>query len=256
MTASQDTAVRKGSQGTALASELEKFSAMADAWWDPEGDFKPLHRFNPIRIAFVRDLMAAHFGRDITKPRPFEGLTLLDIGCGGGLLCEPFSRLGFAVTGIDIAERNIGTASNHAERAGLSIDYRLAQPEDLVAEGLTFDAVLNMEVVEHVADVTLFLDSVGALCKPGGAVAGATMNRTVKSLALAKVGAEYVLRWLPRGTHDWRKFLKPSEFSQGLRHAGLDVTDLAGMTFNPLTGEWRQTKDVSVNYMLFATKAG
>jgi 2-polyprenyl-6-hydroxyphenyl methylase/3-demethylubiquinone-9 3-methyltransferase len=241
--------------GTALATELAKFSAMADAWWDPDGDFKPLHRFNPVRVAFIRDAMAAHFGRDITQPRPFAGLTLLDIGCGGGLLCEPLARLGFSVTGIDAAERNIGTASNHAERSGLAIDYRLAMPEDLVAEGKTFDAVLSMEVVEHVSDVTLFLDAVGALCRPGGAMAGATMNRTLKSLALAKVGAEYVLRWLPRGTHDWRKFLKPSEFAAGLRHAGLTVTDVAGMTFNPLTGEWRRTTDVSINYLLFATKA-
>ncbi|ABC21546.1 bifunctional 2-polyprenyl-6-hydroxyphenol methylase/3-demethylubiquinol 3-O-methyltransferase UbiG [Rhodospirillum rubrum] len=241
--------------GTASAAELAKFSAMADAWWDPEGDFKPLHKFNPVRIAFLRDHFAAHFGRDIEAPRPFEGLSLLDIGCGGGLLCEPFARLGFAVTGIDAAERNIGTASVHAERAGLPLTYRCAMPEDLVAEGKTFDAVLTMEVVEHVADVRLFLDSVGQLCRPGGAVGAATLNRTLKSLALAKVGAEYVLRWLPRGTHDWRKFMKPSELTAGLREAGLSVDAIAGMTFDPFSGTWSQTTDVSVNYMLFATRA-
>ncbi len=241
-------------RGTALPDELAKFSAMADAWWDPEGDFKPLHRFNPVRIAFIRDRLAAHFGRDITTERPFEGLTLLDIGCGGGLLCEPMARLGFAVTGIDAAERNIGTAGVHAGRSGLEIDYRCAMPEDLLADGTRFDAVLSMEVVEHVADVDLFLESVAALAKPGGAVIAATMNRTLKSLALAKIGAEYILRWLPRGTHDWRKFVRPSELSEGLRAGGLSVEALAGMTYDPINDRWRLTEDLSVNYMLMASK--
>ncbi|WP_041793673.1 bifunctional 2-polyprenyl-6-hydroxyphenol methylase/3-demethylubiquinol 3-O-methyltransferase UbiG [Pararhodospirillum photometricum] len=242
------------SPSTALPAELAKFSAMADAWWDPEGKFKPLHKFNPVRIAFIRDHMAQHFGRSLDVERPFEGLRLLDVGCGGGLLCEPLARLGFEVVGIDAAERNVGTASNHAQRSGVPVTYRVATPEDLAAEGATFDAVLIMEVVEHVADLDLFFQSVGALLRPGGALVGATLNRTVKALALAKFGAEYVLRWLPRGTHDWRKFLKPSEFSDGLRRAGVETRDLAGMTFNPLSGEWSKTTDVSMNYLLFAVR--
>jgi len=243
-------------QTTASPEELAKFEAMADSWWDPQGKFKPLHKFNPQRIAYIRDSAAAHFGRDPLAERPFEGLTLLDIGCGGGLLSEPMRRLGFTVTGIDAAEKNVGTARVHAERMGLDIDYRCALAEDLAADGLSFDVVMTMEIVEHVADLGLFLETSAALVKPGGLLFGATLNRTLKSLAMAKIGAEYVLRWLPRGTHDWRKFVKPSEFANGLRAGGVEVTDLKGMTFNPIADEWAVTDDLDVNYLLCGVKRG
>ncbi|MGB0695311.1 MAG: bifunctional 2-polyprenyl-6-hydroxyphenol methylase/3-demethylubiquinol 3-O-methyltransferase UbiG [Rhodospirillaceae bacterium] len=243
-----------GGGGSAVAEELAKFSALADKWWDPEGEFKPLHQFNPVRLTFLRDGFARHFGRDAMTHRPFEGLTLLDVGCGGGLLCEPLARMGFSVTGIDAAKKNIGTASVHAERNGLDITYRCATPEILAAEGLSYDVVVTMEVVEHVADPGQFLRSVAGMVRPGGAMAAATLNRTMKSLAMAKIGAEYVLRWLPPGTHDWRKFVKPSEMIAHLRAAGMSVKDLRGMTFTPVSGAWSITRDVSVNYMLWAEK--
>lgn len=248
------TATAAPQTSTASAEEMAKFEAMADAWWDPVGKFKPLHKFNPARITFIRDSLAAHFGRDPNKPRPFEGLTLLDIGCGGGLLSEPMARLGFTVTGLDAVEKNVGVARLHAERSGLPIDYRCELAEDVSAKGERFDVVLTMEVVEHVADVPLFLRTCGELVKPGGALVGATLNRTIKSLALAKIGAEYVLRWVPAGTHDWRKFVKPSEFAAGLREGGLVTEALRGMTFLPLTNTWEVTGDLDVNYMIFATK--
>jgi len=239
---------------SAAPEEIAKFSAMADSWWDPSGDFRPLHKFNPARIRFVRDRLAAHFGRDPLSPAPFAGLTLLDIGCGGGLIAEPMARLGFAVTGIDAAEKNVGVARLHAERSGLDIAYVNTTPELLLAEGKRFDAVLALEVVEHVVDVEAFLKSAGELVVPGGALAAATLNRTLKALALAKIGAEYVLRWVPAGTHDWRKFVRPSELSAGLRHGGLTVTELAGMTYDMFTDTWRASKDLDVNYMVMAVK--
>jgi len=205
---------------TASPDEVARFQAMADAWWDSTGSFKPLHQINRPRLEALAEHLAAHFGRDRTADRPFEGLTLIDIGCGGGLLCEPMARLGFAVTGIDAGERNIQVAKLHAEQMGLSIDYRTATPEQVEGQ---FDVVLSMEVIEHVSDVDAFLAACAALLKPGGAFCGATLNRTGKSFALAIVGAEYVLRWLPRGTHDWRKFVRPSEFSAGLRKVGITV---------------------------------
>ncbi len=206
--------------------EVAKFAALAGEWWDPAGTFAPLHRLNPARLTFIRDRIAAHAGRDPLAERPLAGLRVLDIGCGGGLLCEPMARLGAAVTGIDAAEKNVAVAAEHAAEAGLDIDYRHSTAEALAAEaraaetrsaeigagnGAGFDLVLNMEVVEHVADVAAFLQASAALVAPGGAMALATLNRTPKSFALAIVGAEYVLRWLPRGTHDWRRFLRPSE---------------------------------------------
>ncbi len=245
----------QASATTANPDELAKFEAMADSWWDPVGKFKPLHKFNPARIAWVRDAAARHFNRDATAERPFEGLTLLDVGCGGGLLSEPFARLGFKVTGLDAAAKNIAVASLHAERSGLDIDYRCQLVEDLAQTGERFDVVMTMEVVEHVADVDLFLRAAAHLVTPGGMLVGATLNRTLKSLALAKIGAEYVLRWLPRGTHDWRKFVKPSEFAEALRAGGLRVEDLKGMSFDPLMDEWHLSDDLSVNYMLRAVKA-
>ncbi|MEO5373793.1 MAG: bifunctional 2-polyprenyl-6-hydroxyphenol methylase/3-demethylubiquinol 3-O-methyltransferase UbiG [Alphaproteobacteria bacterium] len=242
---------------------MAKFRAMAETWWDPDGQFKPLHRFNPVRIAYIRDRLAAHFGRDAGSPQPFAGLRLLDVGCGGGLLAEPMSRLGFAVTGVDALERNIQVARLHAEASGLAIDYRQATAEDLAARGEAFDVVLNMEVVEHVADRDLFMATTAALVRPGGTPGGApggamiaaTLNRTVKSLLLAKVGAEYVLRWLPAGTHDWRRFVKPSELAIGLRQGGMTVRDITGMTYHPIAGQWQASRDIDVNYMVFATRS-
>ncbi len=240
--------------------EVAKFAALAGEWWDPAGKFAPLHRLNPARLTFIRDRIAAHAGRDPLAERPLAGLRVLDIGCGGGLLCEPMARLGAAVTGIDAAETNVAVAAEHAAEAGLDIDYRHSTAEDLAAEtragnGAGFDLVLNMEVVEHVADVATFLQASAALVAPGGAMALATLNRTVKSFALAIVGAEYLLRWLPRGTHDWRRFLRPSELVAYLRAAGLETRELTGVAYNPLTGAWRLApRDLDVNYMVFAVK--
>lgn len=239
---------------TADAAEIAKFSAMADSWWDPNGDFKPLHKFNPARIRFVRDRLAAHFGRDPLGPEPFKGLTLLDIGCGGGLIAEPMARLGFTVTAIDAAEKNIGVARVHAARSELDIQYACAAPEDLVGRGQTYDAVLALEVVEHVSDVEAFLKAASAMVKPGGALIAATLNRTLKALALAKIGAEYVLRWVPPGTHDWRKFVRPSELTAGLRHGGLSVTEFAGITYDIMNDTWKAGKDLDVNYMALAVR--
>lgn len=244
---------------TVDASEIAKFTAMAEAWWDPHGDFKPLHRFNPIRISYIRDVGAAHFGRDVRDDvggeAPFAGLSLLEVGCGGGLLTEPMRRLGAEVTGIDPAPRNIGVARAHAEQAGLKITYLPCAAEDLVASGASFDVVLAMEVVEHVADVDAFILDCARLVKPGGLLFLATLNRTAKAFALAIFGAEYVLRWLPRGTHDWRKFVKPSELSHALRRAGMTIDQMTGVTFNPLTERWSLTRDLDVNYMLAAKPA-
>ena len=192
-------------------AEVERFSRIAAEWWDPKGKFAPLHKFNPTRLAFIRDQALHRFGRDGAARRPFEGLRLLDIGCGGGLLSEPMSRLGFAVTGVDASERNIGTARAHAAEVGADVDYRCSTAEALLAAGEPFDVILNMEVIEHVADPGQFLRDCAAMLKPGGLMIVATLNRTLKAFALAKVGAEYVLRWLPPGTHDWSKFLKPEE---------------------------------------------
>lgn len=236
--------------------EVERFSRIAAEWWDPHGKFAPLHRFNPTRLTFIRDKALARFGRDPVARRPFEGLRLLDIGCGGGLLSEPMTRLGFAVTGVDASERNIGTASTHAAEQGLAIDYRCATAEQLLAEGTApFDVILNMEVIEHVADPGAYLRSCAQLLAPGGIMIVATLNRTLKALALAKVGAEYVLRWLPAGTHDWRKFLKPDELRGFLAGEPVHVDGPYGVTFNPLTGQWSTSRDSEVNYMVTVTRA-
>jgi 2-polyprenyl-6-hydroxyphenyl methylase/3-demethylubiquinone-9 3-methyltransferase len=235
---------------TVDAAEVAKFSAMAAEWWDPTGKFAPLHKFNPVRLQFIRDTVAVHFGRSGIKP--FGGLSLLDIGCGGGLLCEPMSRLGFAVTGVDPSERNIGTAMAHA--GSLPIAYRAASAEVLVAEGAAFDVVLNMEVVEHVADLRAYLMACARLVKPGGLMIVATLNKTLKSLALAKIGAEYVLRWLPPGTHDWNKFVAPAELRRLLEGTGLNPLKTQGVAFDPLTWDWRLSGDTDVNYMVVAGK--
>lgn len=243
-----------GSAGTVDAEEIARFSAMAEEWWDPAGKFRPLHKFNPVRLAWLRERLCAHFGRDPRSMTPFEGLRLLDVGCGGGLIAEPFARMGATVTGIDAAERNIGTARTHAAQSGVAVDYRVTTAEALGADGETFDAVLSLEVIEHVADIDLFLDACAGLVADGGALALATLNRTPKAFMLGIVGAEYVLRWLPRGTHDWRKFVRPSELARGLRRNGLTVAEITGLGFDLLDDSWRTTEDVSVNYMMFATR--
>jgi len=239
---------------TASAEEIARFTAMADAWWDPNGKFKPLHQINPVRIGYIRDLICQKHDRDPKGTKPLDKIKLLDIGCGGGLLCEPMRRLGATVTGIDAGEKNIAIASLHAEQSGLNINYRHQLPEDLTNTKGIFDVVLNMEVIEHVADVDSFLKASVSLVKPGGLMVLSTINRTMKSFALAKVGAEYILRWLPVGTHDWRKFVKPSELASGLRPYKVDITDVTGMVYNPFKDAWYLSDDLSVNYLVSAVK--
>lgn len=235
--------------------EIQRFSAIAAEWWDEAGKFRPLHKLNPVRLEYIRDRLCAHFGRDPLAPQPLKGLRLVDIGCGGGLLSEPLARMGADVVGIDAAERNVKTAATHAAETGTPVDYRHTTAEDLVAAGETFDAVLSLEVVEHVADVPLFLESLAALMKPEGLLVMATLNRTPKSYLMAIIGAEYVLRWLPRGTHDWRKFLKPSELAAGLRATGLAVREVMGLTYSPLSDRFRlDARDLDVNYLLWASR--
>ena len=231
-------------------AEVERFSKIAAEWWDPKGKFAPLHRFNPTRLAFIRDQALHRFARDPKARRPFEGLRLLDIGCGGGLLAEPMCRLGFRVVGVDASERNIGTAGAHAAEQGLAIDYRCATAEALLAAGERFDLILNMEVIEHVADPGQFLRDCAALLAPGGLMIVATLNRTLKAFALAKLGAEYVLRWLPAGTHDWSKFLKPQELRGFLADEPVAVDGPFGVAFDPLSGRWSPSHDADVNYMM------
>jgi len=239
---------------TAIPDEVAKFSALADQWWDADGPFRPLHKLNPARLLFIRDRLAEHFGRDIEAREPFAGLTLLDIGCGGGLTAEPMARLGFRVTAIDASEENVAVARVHAERIGLDIAYEAATPEELMARGATFDAVLALEVVEHVADVDAFLSAAAACVTPNGAFITATLNRTIKSLALGKVAAEYILRWVPAGTHDWRKFVRPSELARGLRRAGLDLKKMEGVQYDLMKDRWRLGPDLDVNYMAYAAR--
>ena len=242
-------------QSTVDEGEIERFSRIAEEWWDPTGKFAPLHRLNPVRLGYIRDRAAEHWKRDPLSGAPLHGLSLLDIGCGGGLLCEPMTRLGAQVTGIDAAERNITTARRHAKGQGLAIDYRETTAEALPAGGRQYDIVLALEIVEHVADVELFLGTCGQLAKPGGLVFLSTLNRTAKAWALAIAGAESVLRWLPRGTHDWRKFLKPSEVVRGLRTGGIETQEIVGVVFSPLSRAWSLNKrDLDVNYMLYGIK--
>ncbi|MEO6396692.1 MAG: bifunctional 2-polyprenyl-6-hydroxyphenol methylase/3-demethylubiquinol 3-O-methyltransferase UbiG [Devosia sp.] len=240
---------------TINADEIAKFHAMADEWWDPSGKFKPLHKFNPVRLAYIRDWALTHFRRDGTGRRPLEGLRVLDIGCGGGLLCEPLTRLGASVTGIDAGGRNIAIARLHAEKMSLAIDYRETTSEALAAEGPRFDIVLNMEVVEHVDNVPLYMKSCADLVAPGGLLFNATLNRTARALAFAVIGAEYVLRWLPRGTHDWNRFLTPDELKALITRNGLKIADQCGVVFHPLADEWRKSTDMGINYMVLAERA-
>jgi 2-polyprenyl-6-hydroxyphenyl methylase/3-demethylubiquinone-9 3-methyltransferase len=242
------------SQTTINSDEIAKFTAMAEEWWDPKGKFKPLHKFQPVRMGYIREHLIAHFGRDPNAMRPFEGLTVLDVGCGGGLLCEPLARLGATVTGIDAAERNIKIASLHAEQSGLAVDYRATTSEALAESGAHFDVVLNMEVVEHVDNVPLYMKSCADLVAPGGLMFTATLNRTMRAYALAIVGAEYVLGWLPKGTHDWKKFLTPDEIETLLKRFGMKPIDETGVVYHPLGDEWRKSADMGVNYMILAEK--
>ncbi len=236
-------------------AEIERFARIAEEWWDPRGKFAPLHRLNPVRLGFIRDHAAAHWRRDPLSGTPLQGLSLVDVGCGGGLICEPMARLGAQVTGIDATGRNIATARLHADGQELAIDYRETTAEALAGTGGQFDIVLALEIVEHVADVDLFLDSVSRLAKPGGLVFMSTLNRTAKAWALAIAGAEYVMRWLPRGTHDWRKFLKPSELVRGLRQVGVEPQEIVGVVYSPLSREWSlHARDLDVNYMLYGSK--
>ncbi|WP_276717752.1 bifunctional 2-polyprenyl-6-hydroxyphenol methylase/3-demethylubiquinol 3-O-methyltransferase UbiG [Pseudooceanicola nitratireducens] len=238
------------STGTIDPAEVAKFEAMAADWWNPDGKFKPLHMLNPTRLDYITTQIAAEYGRDLSTDRPFEGLRILDIGCGGGLLCEPMARLGATIVGADAAERNIPVARIHAEQSGLTIDYRHTTAEALAAAGEQFDAVLNMEVVEHVADPLAYLTACHDLLKPGGIHICSTINRNPKSFAMAIVGAEYVMRWLPKGTHDWNKFITPDELFDLLRNAGLEPVDRKGFTFNPVSWQWRLSdRDLSVNYV-------
>src|SRR5882672_2568907 len=239
---------------TVDSAEVERFSRIADEWWDTKGKFAPLHRVNPVRIGYIRDRAARHWSRDALSGQPLSGLSVLDIGCGGGLLSEPMTRLGAAVTGIDAAARNIGVANLHAEKQGLRIDYRQGAAETLAQAGAQFDIVLALEIVEHVADAPLFLKSCGRLVKPGGLLFLSTLNRTAKAWLLAIAGAEYLLGWLPRGTHDWNKFLKPSEVANGLREGGVEAQEIVGVVYNPLSRAWSLSKrDLDVNYMLYGT---
>lgn len=235
--------------------EVAKFTAMADEWWDPAGKFKPLHKFNPVRLRYIRDMAERHFDLQPKLKRPLEGLRLLDIGCGGGLVSEPMARLGAEVVSVDASEANIKTAMTHSDAACLNIDYRVGTAEGLIEAGEPpFDIVLNLEVVEHVADPAQFLTDTSHLVKPGGFMLVATINRTAKAFALAIVGAEYVLRWLPRGTHEFDKFLKPREIEDALSKAGMELEPPQGVFYNPIADSWRLSDDHSVNYMIMATR--
>ena len=235
-------------------AEVERFSRMAQEWWDPGGKFRPLHKFNPVRLSYIRDRVAKKFERDINAPMPFRGLRFLDIGCGGGLLCEPIARLGAAVVGADPSETNIGIAGLHAAESGIDIDYRAVSAESLAENGENFDVVLNMEVVEHVADVELFLTRCSEMVTPGGLMFVATINRTLKALGLAIIGAEYVLRWLPKGTHRYDRLVRPHEIEGPLSAAGMKVVGRTGVSYNPIADKWRLSRDMEVNYILLAEK--
>jgi 2-polyprenyl-6-hydroxyphenyl methylase / 3-demethylubiquinone-9 3-methyltransferase len=241
--------------GTVDPAEIARFEAMAEEWWDPQGKFRPLHRMNPCRLGYVVDQVMAQHGRDPRSRRAFEGLRVLDIGCGGGLLCEPMARLGAEVVGADASPRNVAVARAHARQMGLDIDYRTSTAEALAAAGERFDAVLNMEVVEHVAEPQAYLDACARLLRPGGIMVTSTINRNAKSWLMAIVGAEHVLRWLPRGTHRWSKFITPDELFAMLSRAGLEPVDRKGLVFDPLGRGWRiSQRDLDVNYVTAAVR--
>ena len=233
--------------------EIEKFSKLANEWWDVNGKFKPLHMFNPIRIEYILEIILTHFKIDKDKKSPLKNLKILDIGCGGGLISEPMTRLGAAVTGIDASDRNINTAKVHAKKNNLNINYLNSVPENLNSQN-TFDVILNLEIIEHVEDLDLYLESCFKLLKPKGIMFTATLNRTMTSYIKAIVGAEYVLRWLPIGTHDWNKFVKPEELEKKITDLDFSIINQTGLSFNLFFQEWKRTKDLSVNYILVAQK--
>lgn len=235
-------------------TEIEHFARLAAEWWNPSGKFRPLHKFNPVRLAYIRDKICQAFDRDPKSAKPLANIRIVDIGCGGGLLCEPLARLGADITGIDAAAANIEIAGTHAGQSGLKIDYRTDMAENLAAKGEKFDVVLNMEVVEHVANVPLFMQSTAALVQARGLMFVATLNRTLQARALAIIGAEYILRWLPEGTHDYHKFLRPQEVETLLASNGLSVIDETGITYNPLADTWNLSRNMAVNYMLLARR--
>jgi 2-polyprenyl-6-hydroxyphenyl methylase/3-demethylubiquinone-9 3-methyltransferase len=234
--------------------EIARFGRIGEGWWDADGPMRALHRFNPSRLAYLRDLFIAHFGRKGPGNRALSGLRILDIGCGGGLLSEPLARLGAEVTGIDPAPGNVAVARAHAEAEGLVIDYRGVPAEMLAGSAIDFDAVLAMEVVEHVRNVPAFVETAAALVRPGGLLVAATLNRTLKSFALAIVGAEYVLGWLPRGTHRWEQFVTPAELGDAMRQSSLRICDQTGVVYHPLFDDWRLATDMDVNYMIAAER--
>ena len=236
-------------------SEVDRFSAMAAEWWDPSGKFKPLHKFNPVRLTYIRDRVSENFSRDPKGYLPLSGLRILDIGCGGGLLAEPVARMGATVIGADPSEKNIGIASTHATETGTAVDYRAVTAEQLASAGETFDVVLNMEVVEHVADVGFFMHTCASMVRPGGLMFVATINRTLKARALAIFAAENILRWLPKGTHQYEKLVRPDELEGQLATSGMEIVHRTGVFFNPLQDRWNLSPDMDVNYMLLAKKA-
>jgi len=240
---------------TASKEDVAKFTALADTWWDERGAFKPLHQINPLRVAFIREHLIQIFALDDKNTAPLQGLNVLDIGCGGGILCEPMCRLGATVTGIDAGEKNIQIAQHHAAEQGLHISYKNMLPENMNTLDQQFDVILNMEVIEHVTEPALFMKASSELLRPGGIMFIATLNRTLKSLALAKIGAEYILRWLPIGTHDWRQFVKPSELAHWMRPYGLTIKHMAGMQYQILQDCWQLSPNLDVNYLLCAEKS-
>jgi 2-polyprenyl-6-hydroxyphenyl methylase / 3-demethylubiquinone-9 3-methyltransferase len=239
---------------TVDAAEIARFSRLAETWWDPRGKMAVLHKFNPVRLAYIRDAACKQFGRDPKRLDSLKGLRILDIGCGGGLLSEPLARLGANVLGADPAEKNIAAAKLHAEQSGIAVDYRVTTAEALADAGERFDVVLAMEVVEHVADMPLFVARCAEMVKDGGLMIAATINRTMKSFAFAIVGAEYVLRWLPRGTHSWDKFVTPDELEIAMERARLSTVDERGVIYNFLRDRWELSTDTDVNYMVLAEK--
>ncbi|OLP42898.1 bifunctional 2-polyprenyl-6-hydroxyphenol methylase/3-demethylubiquinol 3-O-methyltransferase UbiG [Rhizobium oryziradicis] len=235
-------------------AEVDRFSAMAAEWWDPTGKFKPLHKINPVRLAYIRDKVSEHYGRDPRAHQPLAGLRVLDIGCGGGLLSEPIARMGAEVLGADASPKNIGIASTHAAQTGVAVDYRAITAEELTANGETFDVVLNMEVVEHVADVDYFISTCASMVRPGGLMLISTINRTLKARALAIGACEYILRWLPRGTHQYEKLVRPEELEKPILGAGMEVSEKVGVFFNPFLNQWNLSSDTDVNYMMLTRR--
>ncbi|MGY9004578.1 MAG: bifunctional 2-polyprenyl-6-hydroxyphenol methylase/3-demethylubiquinol 3-O-methyltransferase UbiG [Alphaproteobacteria bacterium] len=258
MTASSDNQApqgKNGNQGSLDPEDVARFEALADEWWDPDGPFRPLHLFNPVRIGFIRNQICGHFGRDPKMKLPLSGLKILDIGCGGGLVAEPMARLGATVTGIDPSPKNTGTAQTHGASMGLNITYKAQTAEQTASAEVRFDVVLMLEVLEHVADMDVFMDAATKLVAPKGLLIAATINRTSKAYAFAIVGAEYILGWVPRGTHDWNRFIKPEELTANLARRDFQIKTLSGLTYGPISRRWKTSSDVSVNFILSATSS-